>query len=62
MIADHLPESQNVPATEPRCVCPNCGHVHGGYDQQASTLLDCLTIATDALREARRLVETEVLP
>jgi hypothetical protein len=62
MIPDHLPESQNVPAAEPRCICPLCGHVHGGYDQPASTLLDCLAIATDALREAKRLVEEEVLP
>ena len=59
------PESQNIPPPCPPercCVCPHCGHRHRGYDQQASTLLDCLAIATDALRTARRLVEEKVLP
>ena len=62
MIPDNRPESQSVPTPEPCCICPHCGHVHGGYDQQASTLLDCLTVATEAIAEAKRLVETEVLP
>jgi hypothetical protein len=57
-------ESQNTPspgAARP-CVCPHCGHRHNAYDQQASTVLDCLDVATGALHEARRLIEEEVLP
>lgn len=59
-------ESQN-PAPPPwpperPCICPQCGHRHGAYTQQASTVLDCLTLATEALSEAKRLVEDEVLP
>ena len=44
------------------CICPQCGHRHGGYDPLASTVLDCLVLATDALSEAKRLIEAEVLP
>jgi hypothetical protein len=58
-------ESQNIPPPDPPaqpCICPHCGHSHGGYDQQASLVLDCLTVATEALSEAKRLLETEVLP
>ena len=57
------PESQKIPRPDPPdCVCPTCGHRHHGYDAQASTLLDCLDLASTALREAKRLVEEEVLP
>jgi hypothetical protein len=56
------PPSAHTAPTGTTCVCPHCGHVHGGYDPQASTLLECLTVATEALTEAKRLVETEVLP
>jgi hypothetical protein len=44
------------------CVCPHCGHVHAAFDEQASAALDCLTIATDALRDLRLILEAEVLP
>jgi hypothetical protein len=56
-------QPQNPPPWAPRpCICPHCGHSHGAYTQQASTLLDCLTLASDALSEAKRLIEEEVLP
>jgi hypothetical protein len=57
-------ESQNIPRPGPDrpCVCPHCGHRHSGYDAQASLVLDCLVITTEALTEAKRLLETEVLP
>ena len=41
--------------------CPHCGHRHGGYEQQASDVLDWLVSAIRPLSEARRLVEAEVL-
>jgi hypothetical protein len=59
------PESQPAPPPGPPdrpCICPHCGHRHGAYDQQASTVLDCLDVATGALNEAKRLIEEEVLP
>ena len=60
---DNDAEPGSAPARQNRpCICPHCGHLHGGYEQQASVLLDCLVIATVALSEARRLVEEEVLP
>ena len=65
MVPDKPPPTQARPQDPwpPRpCICPHCGHSHRGYDQQASILLDCLTLATDALHEAKRLIEEEVLP
>jgi hypothetical protein len=71
MIPDDPTPPQDKPAGAPLpeypcpprpCICPHCGHSHGGYDPQASTLLDCLIIATNPLSEAKRLIETEVLP
>jgi hypothetical protein len=59
----HKQPPASPPATTgTTCICPHYGHVHSGYAQQASTLLDCLQAAQEALREAKRLVETEVLP
>jgi hypothetical protein len=49
------------PTTAP-CICPHCGHQHAAYDARASDVLTCLTVATEALHEAKRLVESEVLP
>ena len=50
-------------------ICPHCGHSHSAYDHQASTVLDCLVIATEALSTATEAVRTlkdaieeEVLP
>jgi hypothetical protein len=54
----HAPRS--TPPT--RCVCPHCGHLHGPYTQTASDLLDLLTLAQEALRDAKTVVEEEVLP
>ena len=52
-----------APALQDRpCICPHCGHRHGGYDQQASLLLDCLLIAKEALEDAQAVLEREVLP
>jgi hypothetical protein len=56
---DEVPHKPGGPSP---CICPHCGHCHGRYDLQASALLDCLVIATEALSEAKRLVEAEVLP
>jgi hypothetical protein len=54
------PSSPPAP-TGTTCICPHCGHRHG-YDSHASTVLDCLQVATEALTAAKRLVEAEVLP
>jgi hypothetical protein len=65
MIPDERPPTQDgstAPCPDRPCICPHCGHSHGGYDPQASTLLDCLTLAMDALRAAKRLIEEEILP
>ena len=56
------PANDAEPGPDQPCVCPHCGHSHGRYDPQASAVLDCLVIATEALHEAKRLVEEEVLP
>jgi hypothetical protein len=61
MLPEDVRPHKPVPPPSP-CICPHCGHAHGAYDQQASLLLDHLTIATDALRAAKHLVEEEVLP
>jgi hypothetical protein len=50
------------PATPPPgalCVCPSCGHAHGGYEPTASALLDCLAAILDTARVAKALVEEE---
>jgi hypothetical protein len=62
--SDHTPQPASCPQAPSGTtfICPHCGHSHGRYDQQASTVLDCLTLATEALSEAKRLVEAEVLP
>jgi hypothetical protein len=54
------------PATPPLgsalCVCPSCGHAHGGYEPTASALLDCLAAIIETARAAQAIVEQEVLP
>jgi len=60
LLAALEPATQAPPETA--CVCPQCGHQHSGYDSKASAVLDLLTLGADAVQEAKRLVEEEVLP
>ena len=59
---DHLTHKPPSPDAPQVCICPLCGHGHSAYAPLGSALLDQLVIASDALQEAKRLVEEEVLP
>ena len=63
MIPDESSKSKPPCPDAPQvCICPLCGHGHSAYAPLGSALLDCLVLASDALQEAKRLVEEEVLP
>jgi hypothetical protein len=57
-------DAAGPPATPPPgavCVCPCCGHQHGGYEPTASVLIDALTLILETARAAKAIVEGEVM-
>ena len=55
---DDREQAPRPPGRDHPCICPHCGHSHGGYGQQASTVLDCLLATREALSTASTALST----